>query len=87
MPDVIVDVHFCIRTKEITRECDEVLIDEKSTDTELDEDYTSSNDDSSVEEDVHSEEDDDDFYDDGSDCNLFMDEVNEIQGGQGLDSE
>ncbi|GJT90844.1 hypothetical protein Tco_1079689 [Tanacetum coccineum] len=44
---------------------------------------TSSNDDSFGKEDVHSEEDDDDFYDDGSHCNLFMDEVNEIQGGGG----
>ncbi|GJT31340.1 hypothetical protein Tco_0911615 [Tanacetum coccineum] len=30
-----------------------------------------------------SEEDDDDFYNDGSDCNLFMDKVNETQGGGG----
>ncbi|GKA53323.1 hypothetical protein Tco_0746638 [Tanacetum coccineum] len=77
------DVHFCVRIKEIMGECDEVLSDEKSTDTELDEDCTSSNDDSFGKEDVHSEEDDDDFYDDGSHCNLFMDEVNEIQGGGG----
>ncbi|GJW87708.1 RNA-directed DNA polymerase, eukaryota [Tanacetum coccineum] len=80
---VIDDEHFCVRIKEIMGECDEVLSDEKSTDTELDEDCTSSNDDSFDKEDVHSEEDDDDFYDDGSDCNLFMDEVNEIQGGGG----
>ncbi|GJX54324.1 hypothetical protein Tco_0282693 [Tanacetum coccineum] len=74
------DVHFCVRIKEIMGGCDEVLSDEKSTDTELDEDCTSSNDDSFGKEDVHSEEDGDDFYDDGSDCNLFMDEVEgEIQ--------
>ncbi|GJW37559.1 RNA-directed DNA polymerase, eukaryota [Tanacetum coccineum] len=83
MPVVIDDEHFCVRIKKIMGECDEVLSDEKSTDTELDEDCTSSNDDSFGKEDVQSEEDDDDFYDDGSDCNLFMDEVNEIQGGGG----
>ncbi|GJV26076.1 putative reverse transcriptase domain-containing protein [Tanacetum coccineum] len=81
MPVVIDDTHICVRIREIMGECDEALLPEASTTAENDygtdeeDEYATDNDggdDTEVEETVDCS--DEDLYDDGSECDLFLDD-------------
>ncbi|GJU58061.1 hypothetical protein Tco_1235827 [Tanacetum coccineum] len=81
MPVIVDNTHVCVRIREIQGECDEILPLEKNLQTDSDIESTDNNDNVDYEDEENKGEDEDvdeDLFDEGTDGDLFCNELNEV---------